>query len=257
MIRPQVRVLGNMAKRPRAWDYVRANAAGFDVALLQETADPRLQLGDQWSSVIWRPMPGDPALARTRFGSAVIGRSLALEEYRPEEAYPWRALGGSVTIARSTSSPAWFASVHAYAGKIPQNLLDAHRWDDVPVSTPNGTLWETDVIPFELHRLFAGKTYIWGGDLNRAEIMDDQGFVGGNRKLRQIWHEAGSRDLRRRFFEDEQQTFYAPSRRPYQLDHVFADAVTETRVTDWRIDTEPVTAQPSLSDHAPISVDLL
>ena len=52
MIRPQVRVLvWNMAKRRRAWDYVRANAAGFDVALLQETADPRLQLGDQWSSV--------------------------------------------------------------------------------------------------------------------------------------------------------------------------------------------------------------
>ena len=245
-----------MAKQRRAWTYVRANA--FDVALLQETGDPRPQLGDHWSSVIWRPMPGDPALARTRFGCAVIGGSLTLEEYRPEEAYPWlRALGGSVTIARSIGSPAWFASVHAYAGKIAENLLDAYPWEDVPVSTPNGTVWETDVIPFELHRLFAGKTYIWGGDLNSAEIMDDQGFVGGNRKLRQIWHKAGSRDLRRRFFEDEQQTFYAPNRRPYQLDHVFADAVTEARVADWRVDTEPVTAQPSLSDHAPIWVDLL
>lgn len=89
------------------------------------------------------------------------------------------------------------------------------------------------MIPFQLHRLFAGSSYIWGGDLNSAEIMDDQGFVGGNRKLRRIWHDAGSRD-----------------------DHVFADAVTEARVTDWRIDTAPVTAEPRLSDHAPIWVDL-
>jgi hypothetical protein len=248
----------NMAKRPRAWDYIRANASRFDVALLQETADPRLQPDDQWLSVSWRPMPGESGRARTRFGSAIVGGTMALEEYRPDERFPWlRTLGGSVTIARSTGSPAWFASVHAYAGKIPQDLLDVHRWDDVPLSTPNGTLWETDVIPFELHRLFAGETYVWGGDLNSAEIMDDQGFVGGNRKLRRIWHEAGSRDLRRRFFEDEQQTFFAPRRRPYQLDHVFADAATETRVTEWRIDTDPVTAQPSLSDHAPIWVELL
>jgi endonuclease/exonuclease/phosphatase family metal-dependent hydrolase len=114
-----------------------------------------------------------------------------------------------------------------------------------------------DLIPFELHRLFADQAFIWGGDLNSAERMDDvAGFSGGNRRLREIWAEAGSCDLRRRFFTEEQQTFFAPNRAAYQLDHVFGDAVTAGRVVDWRVDTEPVLSQPSLSDHAPIWVEL-
>ena len=59
-----------------------------------------------------------------------------------------------------------------------------------------------------------------------------------------------------RFFSDEQQTFFAPRAAPYQLDHVFADAATEARVVDWRVDTEPVLSQPKMSDHAPIWVEL-
>ena len=113
-----------------------------------------------------------------------------------------------------------------------------------------------DLIPFELHRLFAGRSFIWGGDLNSAESMDDvKGFAGGNRLLREIWGAAGSHDLRRRFFAEEQQTFFAPKRGPYQLDHVFADAATEARALDWRVDPEPATTQ-RVSDHAPIWVEL-
>jgi endonuclease/exonuclease/phosphatase family metal-dependent hydrolase len=114
-----------------------------------------------------------------------------------------------------------------------------------------------DLIPFELHRLFAGQTFIWGGDLNSAERMDDvPGFSGGNRRLRGIWAKAGSRDLRTRFFAEEQRTFFAPNRAAYQLDHVFEDTATEGRVVDWRVDTQPVLSQPGLSDHAPIWVEL-
>ena len=114
-----------------------------------------------------------------------------------------------------------------------------------------------DLIPFELHRLFADQTFVWGGDLNSAVSMDDvPGFSGGNRRLREIWAEAGSCDLRMRFFSEEQQTFFAPKSGAYQLDHVFADAATEARVVDWRVDTEPVLSDPSLSDHAPIWVEL-
>jgi hypothetical protein len=90
-----------------------------------------------------------------------------------------------------------------------------------------------------------------------AERMDDlPGFSGGNRRLREIWAEAGSRDLRTRFYTEEQQTFYAPKRGAYQLDHVFGDAATESRVVDWRVDTQPVLRHPTLSDHAPIWVEL-
>ena len=72
----------------------------------------------------------------------------------------------------------------------------------------------------------------------------------------EIWAEAGSRDLRLRFFAEEQRTFFAPERGAYQLDHVFGDTQTEARVVDWRVDTGPVTSTPTLSDHGPIWIDL-
>ena len=88
-----------------------------------------------------------------------------------------------------------------------------------------------DLIPFELHRLFAGQTFLWGGDMNSAESMDDvPGFSGGNRRLREIWAEAGSQDLRLRFFADEQQTFFAPKRGAYQLDHALRADLDRLRV---------------------------
>ena len=114
-----------------------------------------------------------------------------------------------------------------------------------------------DLIPFELHKLFVGETFVLGGDLNSAERMDDMRWSsGGNRLLREIWTQAGSRDLRARFFTAEQQTFFAPNRDAYQLDHVFAHRDTEGRVVDWRVDTGPALSDPSLSDHAPVWVEL-
>ena len=93
--------------------------------------------------------------------------------------------------------------------------------------------------------------------MNSSETMDDvPGFGGGNRRLREMWTEAGSRDLRLRFFPEEQQAFFARNRGPYQLDHVVADSGTEARVQGRRVDTGPVTSTPTLSNHAPISVEL-
>jgi len=247
----------NMNKQKRAWDYLRGHAKEFDVALLQETRDPRLMADPRWSSVVWRPKAGPPGSRRTLWGSAVIAPSLELEGYEPNEAFPWLGeLAGSVAVARSSGSPTWFASLHTHASPVPQAVLDLHSWADAPLCAPNGTVWEQDLIPFELHRLFAGETFLWGGDLNSAEAMDDLGFVGGNRRLREIWREAGSRDLRGRFCTEEQQTFFRPNRRPYQLDHVFADPLTESRVLDWRVDTPAIAATPAFSDHAPIVVEL-
>lgn len=57
--------------------------------------------------------------------------------------------------------------------------------------------------------------------------------------------QARSRDLRPRFFAEEQQTFFAKGSGPFQLDHVFGDVETEARVRDWRVDTGPVTRTPT------------
>jgi endonuclease/exonuclease/phosphatase family metal-dependent hydrolase len=166
-------------------------------------------------------------------------------------------MDGCVAVARWALDPTWFASVHAQASPVRPEILDLHSWEEVPLCNPGRNVWQMDLIPFELHRLFASQTFVWGGDLNSAMSMDEvPGFSGGNRRLREIWTEAGSHDLRMRFFTEEQQTFFAPNRGAYQLDHVFADAATQARVVDWRVDAEPVLSHPSLSDHAPIWVEL-
>ena len=189
----------NMAKRRASppWDYVRRNAANFDVALLQETRDPASSLEDQWRSVIWRPFTRDPSAPLADWGSAVIAPELELEQYEPSEAFPWlRELDGNVAVARSTQEPTWFASVHTQASSVKSEILDRHPWDQVPRCTPGRKVWQRDLIPFELHRLFADQTFVWGGDLNSAMSMDDIPGDSGDRRLREIWAEAGSRDLR-------------------------------------------------------------
>lgn len=248
----------NMNKRQAGWDYLRRNAASFDVALLQEASDPLSSLENQWRSVVWRPYSRDPGSRLARFGSAVIAPAVELEPYEPGADFPWlRELDGCVAVARSAREPSWFASVHAQARPVPREILDLHPWHDIPLCNPGRYVWQMDLIPFELHRLFAGRTFLWGGDLNSAESMDDvRGFSGGNRRLREIWSDAGSSDLRVRLVAEERQTFFARGRRAYQLDHVFGDPQTEARVLDWRVDTGPVTSSPTLSDHAPVWVEL-
>jgi exonuclease III len=238
----------------RTWDYLGDQS--FDVALLQETRNPA-DFAD-WCSFVWRPKYARPDNRHPLWGTAVISRSVELQEPELDETFPWlRGREGSTAIARTDGSPTWLVSVHAHSSAIPKHTLDTVGDTGVPRSTPNGSVWETDVIPHELHRLFGEESFIWGGDLNSAATMDDvSGFAGGNRRLREIWSEAGFYDLRLGIYHQEQQTFFAPRRRAYQLDHVFADEETSRRVKDWRVDRTPVELDPPLSDHAPIVVDL-
>lgn len=118
-------------------------------------------------------------------------------------------------------------------------------------------MWETPLIPHELHRLFGSDTFLWGGDLNTDPGMDDIGhFHGGDRRLFKIYEEAGSCDTRVRFHDAYQRSYFKSGMGSYQLDHVFADAATEARVVSWDVDESPATAQEPYSDHAPIIVAL-
>ncbi len=244
----------SQASHAAAWSYLRDQP--FDVALLQETRNPT-DYAD-WCSTIWRPKYAKSSSRRTLWGTAVISRSVDLIEPQIDDTSAWlRELQGSTAIARKNGDPTWFASVHAHAAPIPSAKLKDLGADHIPVSTPNKSIWETDVIPFELRRSFGDESFVWGGDLNSAVVMDENPrFIGGNGKLRKLWADAGSCDLRLKFFENEQQTFFAPGRKPYQLDHVFADEATSRRVTNWRVNKAPVEADPPLSDHAPIVVDI-
>ena len=211
-----------------------------------------------WQSVIWTPKYEKKFPSEGLWGSAVIAQNLKLERYEPDETFPWlRELRGSTAIAKSKGSPRWFASVHVTPRPIPDDLRSSMWPKDLPVSTRNNTTWGTDVIPYELNKLFAGTSFVWGGDLNSAESMDDKpSFAGGNRLVRKVWEEGGSYDLRKAIHAEEQRTYFVEGRGPYQLDHVFGDKRTLKRVKSWKVNPRPATAIQPYSDHAPILVEI-
>ena len=120
------------------------------------------------------------------------------------------------------------------------------------------SVWEANVIPHDLHRLFANDTFIWGGDLNTDPRMDDfSGFAGGNRRMFDIYREAGAHDTRTGFHRDYQQSFFRKGiRLGWQLDHLFADAATNAKTTSWNIDPAPAVGEGRCSDHAPMAVTM-
>lgn len=238
------------------WAYLRRQRYRFDVALLQETRDPGPWAERYWRSIAWVPKYEESRRGRPLWGSAIVARDLELEGFTPRAESWLGELRGSAVIARTTASPAWLASVHATARPISGERLARIPLGHTPLAARTG-VWETDVISYELRHLFADETFLWGGDLNSAAWMDDfPTFAGGNRRLREIWKEAGSLDLRTRFYAEEQPTYFAPRSRPYQLDHVFADAQTETRVMSWRVNSRVATGPNPYSDHALIIVEL-
>jgi endonuclease/exonuclease/phosphatase family metal-dependent hydrolase len=238
------------AKHERAWRYL--DEQDFDVALLQETRKPPAWADERWSAV-WKPKYARNPSGRALWGCAAVGRSIELQEYEPEDAFPWlQELAGSTAIARTHTEPRWLASVHLHASQVPDKVLAVRSVEGVELTTPGGSVWEQNLIPHELRRLFAQETFIFGGDLNTDPRMDDKPwFLGGNRRLFEVYEESGFHDTRARFHDS-----YQPTYGDYQIDHVFADARTEQRVTGWEVDLRPATDQEPYSDHAPILVTL-
>jgi endonuclease/exonuclease/phosphatase family metal-dependent hydrolase len=246
------------ARHERAWWHLSEQE--WDVALLQETQKPPAWVEERYASRVWRPKYARATTGKVLWGCAVIGRSTELEEYKPDGESPWLAeLEGSTAIARRAGDPTWLASVHLKAAPIAPDVVLKHSIEGIEVTARNGSMWEQDVIPHELHRLFGEQTFIWGGDFNCEPGMDDvKWFLGGNRRLFEVYSEYGSCDTRTRFFDSHQQTYFNrhPRALPWQLDHVFADSRTEQRVTGWCVDPNPATEQLPFSDHAPIFVTL-
>lgn len=66
--------------------------------------------------------------------------------------------------------------------------------------------------------------------------------------------EAGWVDIYRRFHDSEGRTWFRRTDQPYQLDHVFCDSTTATRVRSCEIEAYPA-AVLSVSDHAPVVIE--
>ena len=144
------------------------------MALLQETWAPPDWARDGCASLTWRPKYSRSRTGRQLWGCAVVGRSLELEGFEPGTDLPWlRELEGSTAIARSPAHPKWLVSVHLTARKVPSEALTRCSLQDVEVTTRDGSVWETMVIPHELRRLFGKETFVWGGDFNCDPRIDE------------------------------------------------------------------------------------
>lgn len=243
----------------RAWSYLR-DRDDFDFALLQETREPPSWAKECWASLVWQPKYAVRARRHALWGCCVLSREEELTPFEPDAGFPWlHALPGSTALARTTISPTWLASVHLHSRRIADELLARLPVDEIEITTRDRSVWETNVIPHELHRLFAGDTFLWGGDLNSDPRMDglSGSYSGGNQRVFDLWRKAGSIDARTPFHAEFQQTFFRAGQRiPFQLDHVFVDARTERRLEAWEVDVGPAGGPDALSDHAPIIVSL-
>lgn len=246
---------GGQERQDGAWKHLLARA-DFDVALLQETREPPEWTREAFPYSVWRPKHAD-ARRRTPWGCAVLSKRLELEPYEPDETFPGlRASAGATAIARVATDPTWLASVHfSHQALRPEALAEVGS-RGTEVTTRNGKSWEIDVLPDELHRVFEDESFVWGGDLNSDERMDDvSGFFGGHRRMRDTWRASGAVSLRARFHDESQQTYFKQGSIRNELDHVFADESTAERAAGWWVDPEPATVL-GLSDHAPILVYL-
>lgn len=67
---------------------------------------------------------------------------------------PWLdELQNSNARAAFDGDPTWIASLHDHTPPIARTRLEELGSAQIAVSTPEGTIWEEDVLPFEFRRL--------------------------------------------------------------------------------------------------------
>jgi endonuclease/exonuclease/phosphatase family metal-dependent hydrolase len=233
-------------KHDRAWRWLAY--ADPDVALLQETQPP------EWAIAHWPALQHSPTYARSPWGAAILSKTVPLDTVEPST--PWlRKLRGKVQIARLAGAhPLWLASIHSNAYPLKPEELDGMPLEKVR-RCHDEKIWQVEVLAAELAELFVGHRFVAGGDLNSALLFDKNNRYDNNARLWANLAADGFHDLRQRFQPLEQRTYFAPGRGPYQLDHLFADAVTCGEALAWTVRAEP--AESGLvSDHAPVEVEL-
>lgn len=239
------------AKHDRAWHYLRA--LDPDIALLQEASPPA------WAQKEWKVFY-KPAYHGKSWGSVVIvkdSRHSWLLEI-PEEHRKRRYDGSPVVLVEVEAAIQRMVvgSVHASAWKLTTEQLLALENQGVNLAALRcggvKDVWPLYIIFDDLCRLLPGKTFLVGGDLNAARLMDQSpSMAGGNCEFFDKIEASGFHSALAKFHDGEVQTYFKKNSRPYQLDHLYCDEESLKRLSRCRVLDHPVTAL-NLSDHAPI-----
>lgn len=239
-------------KHVAAWEWL--NAQDVDVALLQEVV-PRPEFTSAWGSIVW-------VNKYQNWGSAVLAKTPGYVQWTPSDAQPWlRRMGGAVAVAQPADEDGlWFVSVHSDASsfehthkRYPGTYGDLPSRDGI-LRCSEREMWEVEPMVRELRPVLNQQQFVFGGDLN-SSLLFDNGRDDANARLFENIKTQGYLDLGSRQGASEDQTYFKPRTRPFQLDYLFGDERTEARVASWRVLTE-VAEELGLSDHAPIEIVL-
>lgn len=234
----------NMQGRDLNWRWL-VEEADFDIAFLQEATYPT-GFEDNFTTIIHHPKK------KLAWGTAIVSKSIKLEPFNNLTFGYWGyKMKGSLTIAHTIGdNPIWFASMHcghkALNGRefVRNPLEGLHLDGKTPVK-------EITVISHLLSRKLVGKKFIVGGDLNISLLHDESRGGKASQKQLNLLAEVGLLDIRKKFLEQEMQSFFKAGSKPSQLDHLFADQALLESAINWEVMTEVVTDR-QLSDHAPI-----
>ena len=252
------------SNRRRQWALLGALAP--DIALLQECRPTDLEtyapawMTDEYSVAgdlppKWRLCA--TILVRKPHEVSLLDRSLV-----GDDEHRWlEHLSGCVAAATVTIEDCvvHVASVHALAGRTAVSeavtQLDHER---IRRSGLDRAI-NNDLAVAALEPWVEGRRFIVGGDWNDSPLFDSNypkgayGVAGASTEFFERRRAAGWFDAMREFNTEDVRTYLDPKSAPYELDHVFTDAETRTRLRTCEVLNSP--AFVGLSDHAPVMVE--
>jgi endonuclease/exonuclease/phosphatase family metal-dependent hydrolase len=172
-----------------------------------------------------------------------------------------QVVAGWITTA---TRPWLIASLHAKTGVLDQQPIDDLP-DDLRRQLPTDRdVWHMDLIALTVEMLRRtkpvaahGANFLAGGDVNLAWRLDELhgpgSFWGSSEWFAHVRH-LGWQRPHLKFHAGEQRTLFRHPHELYQLDHYFANSVTNQAVTDCQVVILPHLAE--LSDHAPVLLEM-
>jgi endonuclease/exonuclease/phosphatase family metal-dependent hydrolase len=244
-----------MPRHERAWRTLLELEP--DIALLQEARPP------EWVATDGSIVVGRPRNDRGSFQTLIWSRGRRLHRVETSaELAP--LIQGQVIVGETVDNsgqPLLVASLHAKTGTWPQEPFAALSQGVRDLLPSSRYVWHSDVMLAEARQTFGSRRFVAAGDLNMASRMD--AIYDSNSPMwgSGLWfaqaRDAGWMRCHLKFHAGEEQTFFRPGReneQMYQLDHIFADAVTYAAAT--RCEVLSFDALDEMSDHAPMLLEL-
>lgn len=245
----------SIENRRRQWAF--AFSLGADVLLLQECRPPDFEaFAPAWARNEYAIIGSIPE--RWTASSAVVARATYSPTAIPPDDHPWFEYLSGYVVRAHLDHPSFggirVASVHAIAKDVDDACLDEEG--HARIKQPGcARAWHCDLAANGLFD-WVGDQFVVGGDWNNARLFDTNYGDRWPRAARDFFASTkahGWAESMRKFHDEEVQTYLDPASAPYQLDHLFTDAVLDHTLHRCEVINDALIRE--LSDHAPIVAD--